>query len=183
MFSKNVAENLELRLVSEKYADELYSAVKQNIYHLQKWLPWATDDYSVETAKDFIKMNLNGFAKNEFPSFFIFYENKLVGGIGFNNVNKSDQNAEIGYWLSEDAQGIGTVSKCCREVINLGFNELNLNRIVIRCATGNIKSQAIPERLEFQKEGISRQSAKLHGEFINLIVYSMLKEEWKEVRS
>ncbi len=179
MFSKIVDENLELRLVSEKYAEELCSVVAENLEHLQKWLPWATDDYSIETAKDFIQTNLNGFAENEFPSFFIFYENKLVGGIGFNNVNKSDQNAEVGYWLNEDSQGIGIVSKCCREVINLGFNELNLNRIVIRCATGNIKSQAIPERLGFQKEGVSRQSATLHGEFINLIVYSMLKEEWR----
>jgi ribosomal-protein-serine acetyltransferase len=179
MFSKIVDENLELRLISESYADELYSVVKQNILHLQKWLPWATDEYSIETAKDFIKMNLNGFAKNEFPSFFIFYENKLVGGIGFNNVNKSDQNAEVGYWLNEDSQGIGIVSKCCREIINLGFNELNLNRIVIKCATENVKSQAIPERLGFQKEGIARKTAKLHGEFISLIVYSMLKEEWR----
>jgi ribosomal-protein-serine acetyltransferase len=178
MFSKIVDENLELRFVSEKYAEELCSVVAQNLEHLQKWLPWATEDYSVDTAKSFIKMNLEGFAKNEFPSHFIFYDNKLTGGIGFNNVKKSDQNAEIGYWLSKESQGNGIVTKCCREVIDLGFNDLNLKRIVIKCATENIKSQAIPGRLGFVKEGIARQSAKLNGEFIDFIVYSMLKEEW-----
>lgn len=179
MFSKFVDENLELRFVSERYAAELCTVVKKNLEHLQKWLPWATEDYSVETAKDFIQTNLNGFAKNEFPSYFIFQDNKLIGGIGFSNINKSEQNAEVGYWLSKDFQGMGIVSKCCRKIVNDGFAELNLNRIVIKCATENIKSQAIPERLGFQKEGISRQSTKLHGEFVDLIVYSMLKEEWK----
>lgn len=179
MFSKIIDENLELRFVSERYAEELCSVVTRNTEHIQKWLSWATDDYSVDTAKSFIKENLNGFAKNEFPSYFIFYEKKLVGGIGFSNVHKSDQNAEIGYWLGEESQGKGIVSKCCREIINYGFNELNLNRIVIRCATENIKSRAIPERLGFTKEGIARQSAKLNGNFIDLIIYSMLKKEWR----
>lgn len=179
MFSKVVNENLELRLVSEKYAEELCSVVAENLEHLEEWLPWATKDYSVDTAKDFIQTNLNGFAKNEFPSFFIFYENKLVGGIGYNNVNKSDQNAEIGYWLKKKLQRNGIVTKCCRNVIDSGFNELNLNRIIIKCATENLKSQAIPERLGFTKEGVARQAAKLNNEFIDLIVYSMLKEEWR----
>lgn len=181
MLSYQVEENLEMRLVSKSYAEELTSVVKENLDYLHEWLPWATEDYSVETAKDFVKMNLEGFAKNEFPSNFIFYNDKLVGGIGFNNVDKSNQNAEIGYWLKKDSQGNGIITKCCQVIIKFGFYEMNLNRIVIRCATGNTKSQAIPEKLCFKKEGIEREAENLHGKFIDLIVYSMLKKEWKDI--
>ncbi len=179
MLTCQIEENLELRFTSARYAGELTSIVLENLEYLQEWLPWATEDYSVETAKEFVKTNLKGFAKNEFPSYFIFYEGKLVGGIGFNNVNKSDRNAEIGYWLREDSQGNGIITRCCRKLIEFAFNEMNLNRIVIRCATENIKSRNIPEKLGFVKEGILRETAVLNGEFIDLIVYSILKKEWK----
>lgn len=180
MLNCQIEENLELRFVSERHAEELNSVVAENLEHLQEWLPWANADYSVEKAKEFVQANLKGFAKNEFPSYFIFEDKKIVGGIGFNNVFTIDRNAEIGYWLAENAQGRGIITKCCRKLIDFAFYEMNFNRIVIRCATGNLKSQAIPEKLGFTKEGILRETALLNNKFIDLIVYSMLKKEWKK---
>lgn len=64
-------------------------------------------------------------------------------------------------------------------MVDYAFNELNLNRVEIRCAVENKKSRAIPERLHFVNEGCIRQAEWLYDHYVDHIVYGMLKEEWK----
>ena len=64
-----------------------------------------------------------------------------------------------------------------REMISIGFNDFELNRIEIQCAIENIKSRAIPERLGFVQEGILRSSEKVNGRFLDHAVYGLLKDE------
>lgn len=86
----------------------------------------------------------------------------------------------IGYWLGEKYQGKGIMTKACKALIQYCFEELNLERIEIRVATENIKSQAIPERLGFQKEGCLRNAEVLYDQYIDLYVYGLLKKEFNK---
>ena len=63
-------------------------------------------------------------------------------------------------------------------VLDYSFSTLNLNRMVIRAAVKNQPSRAIPERLGFQHEGIAREAECLYDHFVDLAVYSILKEDW-----
>jgi ribosomal-protein-serine acetyltransferase len=175
-----VDENLEMRLVSERYAEEGYRVVRDNLEYLHEWLPWATEAYTVESAREFMRTALERFGREETLTLLIFFQNRFSGCIGFNKPDYVNKSTEIGYWQAADVQGNGIMTKCCRAVIDHCFGELDLNRIVIRCATGNRKSQAIPERLGFSLEGIEREAEWLHGKFVSLKVYSMLKKEWEE---
>jgi ribosomal-protein-serine acetyltransferase len=179
MFSKIVDENLELHLVSEKYAEELNSLIHKNLEHISEWVPWATENYSVDSAKEFIKAGKQRFVETEMADFLILENKKLIGIVGFNRPDLVHKSVEIGYWLDKNKTGKGIITRCCKILIDYAFKEQDFNRISIKCATGNFKSQAIPERLGFTKEGIARQDEKLHDKFIDLIVYSMLKEEWR----
>lgn len=109
----------------------------------------------------------------------IVYDGKIVGGASFHAIDRIDQSAEIGYWLAKSATGKGLITKTVAAMVEYGFNEMNLNRIVIKCATGNLKSQAVPERLGFTREGVEREAGFLHGKFVDHVVYSMLAKEWK----
>jgi ribosomal-protein-serine acetyltransferase len=71
------------------------------------------------------------------------------------------------------------ITKSCRALIDYAFNELNLNRVEIRCGVGNIKSRKIPEKLGFREEGTIREAEWLHDRFIDLVIYGMLSSEWK----
>jgi len=62
-------------------------------------------------------------------------------------------------------------------MISYAFNEMNLNRIQLKAATGNLKSQHVAERTGFTREGIERDG-ELHSRgFVDLIVYSLLKAD------
>ena len=84
------------------------------------------------------------------------------------------------YWLAEDMQGRGIVTRTCRAILGYAFDELKINRMQIRIATGNRKSRAIPERLGLQFEGVQRQAELVNGEYYDLALYSMLASEWRE---
>jgi ribosomal-protein-serine acetyltransferase len=89
----------------------------------------------------------------------------------------------VGYWLSEELQGRGLVTAACRAMVDHAFEELELNRVSIACATENIKSCAIPERLGFRQEGVVRQAEWLYDHFVDHVLYATLVGEWQTQRS
>jgi len=50
--------------------------------------------------------------------------------------------------------------------------------VEVRCAEGNSKSRAIPERLGFIKEGIIRDVEWLYDHYVEDVVYGILSREW-----
>ena len=180
MFSYQIDDNLKLILSQQHHAEEITEVVRENLEQLKLWMPWAKDDYSIDSARDFIKFNLSEYAKNGSFSASIILEEKFVGGVGFHNLDLKNKSAHIGYWLAKQAQGKGIITRCCRVLFDYLFDDLGLNRIQINCNIENTKSRAIPERLNFQLEGIHRQVEWLNGEFRDWAIYAMLKEDWKK---
>ncbi|MDU6096547.1 MAG: GNAT family protein [Staphylococcus epidermidis] len=89
-------------------------------------------------------------------------------------VNKT---TSIGYYLAEDFQKKGIMTKCTKALIRYVYEVYDINRIEIRMSTKNKKSRAIPIRLGFTQEGILRSNERLQGEFSDSYVFSLLREE------
>jgi len=105
----------------------------------------------------------------------IEFKDKIIGVIGYDEVDSANDIGHLGYWLGEEFNGNGFMTMATREMVSIGFNDYALNRIEIQCATANTKSKAIPERLGFVQEGILRSSEKVNGQYLDLVVYSLLK--------
>ena len=180
MFEFHVDENVKLMLPLPHHAEEIYAEVRDNLEHLKPWMPWATDDYSLESAQFYIKNNLEQLAAGSGFATSIVYENKIVGQIGFHQLNSTNKSVCIGYWIAENMQRKGIVTRCCRVYIDYAFDELELNRVQINCNVENTKSRRIPERLGFQLEGIHLQVERLGNRFGDWAVYGMLKEDWRK---
>lgn len=180
MFEFQVDENIKLVLPLPHHAAEIARVVRENLEHLKPWLPWATDDYSLESARDYIKNNLQELAQGVGLAASVVHENKILGQIGHHHLNSVNKSTNIGYWIAADMQGKGIMTKCCRVFINYAFDELKLNRVQINCNVENTKSRAIPERLGFQLEGIHRQVEFSHNRFGDWAVYAMLRQDWKK---
>jgi ribosomal-protein-serine acetyltransferase len=169
-----------MRLVSDEDAEELCALVKKNFVHLREWMQWAVEGYSIGHTRSFIEASVRQYAKGESMNLLIFREGEIVGGSGLNFIDRVNKATEIGYWLDRERNGQGIVTKSCRSLIGYAFDELGMHRIVIRCAAGNTKSRAIPERLGFTEEGMLRESEWLHGRYLDLVVYSLLESEWED---
>jgi ribosomal-protein-serine acetyltransferase len=178
MFRLTVDEEIELRLLEKKHAEELFILVEKNRSYLREWLPWLDITTSPADTTQFIQSSLDQFAANNGFQTAIFYRGRLVGMIGFHKIDWPNRATSIGYWLDADAQGRGIISRSCRFLIDYVFREFGLNRVEIRCAVKNQRSCAIAERLGFSREGLMRQAEWLYDHFVDHIVYSLLEEEW-----
>jgi ribosomal-protein-serine acetyltransferase len=179
MFSYEIDENLKLVLPQQHHAEEITAVVLENLDELKPWMPWATDDYAIDSAREFISQNLKRLAESGCFAVSVVWNGKNVGSVGFHNLDTDNKSAHIGYWLAKEAQGKGLITRCCRVLIDYLFDELNLNRIQINCNVENVKSRAIPERLGFQLEGIHRQVEFFDNRYGDWAIYAMLKQDWK----
>ncbi len=175
-----VDDETKLELISEKHAEALFKLARTNKEQLAVWLPWVDRMQTVEQFRNFTidagKRHADG---SELPLVIIF-KGELAGRLGVYNIDMQNKFGSIGYWLGDKYQGRGIVTKSCRETINYVFSKLGFNRVEIKCGTGNVKSQSIPVKLNFTKEGILRQAEFVNNRFIDLILFSMLKAEWKK---
>ena len=172
-----VDEQITLRPFTLEDADVLFELTDNNRQYLSQWLRWVDTIHSVDDAVAFIQTELAGAAKGTKLGFVILYNNVPVGSIEFVCIDKTNRQAAIGYWISQEFQGLGIITRACRFLTSYGFTSLNLHRIEIRCATGNTKSRAIPERLGFVQEGILRDAQWLRDHFVDGVSYSKLASD------
>ena len=167
MFEHQVDDEIKLRLLEPGHADTLFALVDSNRHHLRHWLPWLDANSAVSDTLHFIQATRRQFLDDSGFVTGIWYCGELVGIIEHNRIDWENRISWPGYWLADELQGKGIMTKSCRALINHAFTELNLNRIDIRCAVGNIKSRAIPERLGFQQEGVIRHAEWLYDKFVD----------------
>lgn len=174
-----VDDAVVLHLLDYQHAETLYQLVKANRLHLREWLPWVDHMRTVEDFRKYINNSKQRYAGHTEIGYVILSNNDMVGRIGLYNIDVFNKSASIGYWLSKEWEGKGIITRSCKAVLEEGFKRLKLNRIEIRAALQNYKSQAIPQRLGFKQEGIIRQGEFVNNQFVDLYVYSMLREEWE----
>lgn len=179
MFCLTVDDKIQLCLREERHAKELFAVVDANRTYLREWLPWLDMNRSAADSRQFIKGTLEQYAANKGFQTAIVYRGQMVGMIGFHQFDWPNRSTSLGYWLAADAQGKGIITRACRYLVNYAFTKLAMNRVEIRCATGNHKSRAIPERLGFTIEGTARQTEWLYDHFVDHIIYAMLAKEWQ----
>lgn len=178
LLALQVDQDIQLRLLEDRHAEAYFTLLSRNRTHLRQWIGWMEFEPELESTRAFLQQALLEFARNETFQTGIWWQNQLVGTIDLSRFQWQSRRAELGYLLSADAQGQGIATRSCRALINYAFSDYQLNKIEIRCATGNIRSRALAERLGFQQEGTLRQAEILHGHPVDYALYGLLKDEW-----
>ncbi|NMD72305.1 GNAT family N-acetyltransferase [Bacillus sp. DNRA2] len=181
MFIHKIDENVSLKLIELNDAQSVFELTDKSRYYLREWLPWLDFTNNVEDTKDFIRGCLKGYADSKSLNTVILFNEEIVGVAGFNSINWSNKTAYIGYWLGEEYQGNGIMTKVAKALTNYAFHHLDLNKVEIRAAVENKSSRTLPERLGFVNEGTIRQAEWLYDHYVDHAVYGVLASEWRKI--
>lgn len=173
-----VTESIILKQIDLSDANDIFRTIDSQRKYLGKWLPFVAITNEIGDTEKFIQSILDTPEEKREYVFIIHFNGKFVGLIGFKDTDKLNKKTELGYWLSENYQKKGIMIESVTSVIKFAYDELDINRIQIKCAVGNMPSKSIPKKLHFKFEGIERDGELLTGNrFTDLEVYSRLKNE------
>ena len=93
-----------------------------------------------------------------------------------------EQQAELGYSLDRAFQGYGYATKAVTALLNFGFTNLKLHRIVARTDVRNRGSIRLLERISFRREGHLLENFYDKREWTSEYLYALLAREWRAVQ-
>jgi ribosomal-protein-serine acetyltransferase len=180
MLRRELPGGYALRLLEESDADELHALIDANREHLGPWMPWVQSEHDPADVLPFIRSTRRQVADNDgLQTAIVDPSGRIVGVVGFHNVDWLHRKTSIGYWLAAGEQGRGTMTEAVRALVDHAFATWKLNRIVIQAAVENARSRAIPERLGFREEGTLREVERIGDRKLDDVVYAMLAGDWQ----
>ena len=104
---------------------------------------------------------------------------ELLGSVSLRRYAR-DRRAELDYWLGADAWGYGFATEAAGALVDFGFAELGLSRIYAHVLEGNAASCRVLDKLGMINEGLRRQHVRKGKKLLDVVLYGMLREEWRE---
>ncbi|MFC1451954.1 GNAT family N-acetyltransferase [Verrucomicrobiota bacterium] len=103
---------------------------------------------------------------------------ELIGTVNLGITPKYDL-AKLGFWVGKPYWNQGFCTEAGRAMLAYAFTELGLNRVHASHVPRNQASGRVLEKLGMRREGVARQHTKRRGEYEDLLLYGILKEEWR----
>jgi len=169
-------ERLIIRNMSKKDIDFIFQHFSQDDTNR-----YSSDDnlHTIEEAIEFYEKFIAPKPTRFRVGIVLKATNKLIGTIGYHHWSKKDFRAEIAFDLSKTYWGKGIMTEALQPLIQFGFNDMKLNRIETTAFSKNKRSIKTIERNGFKKEGILRQRFYFKGQFHDLVVFSLIKDDYK----
>jgi len=162
---------------------------KSNISPFYKWLnDKEVIEYSlslfqrINTEKEIENWFFELLKNNKDLMLGIFLEstNKLIGYAGICDISKANRSGEYYVFIGDKKswnKGVGT--EVTKKILKIGYEDYNLNRIMLTVSEPNIGGIKAYEKSGFRIEGRLREAVCRNDIFHDKIVMSLLKSEWK----
>ena len=158
-----------LRPLREEDATDIFTSIDTQRTHLGRWLPFVAETHRLEQTQQVVAGMLTDTSN---PIFTLRDGDFFAGLIGFKSADPQKRHIEIGYWLREEQQGKGIMTAAVQTLCEMAFTQMGMQRIEIRCGTGNLPSNRIPQRLGFLRSHVEAHGEQLSGgEWIDLNIY------------
>jgi len=107
---------------------------------------------------------------------------QLIGAIGL-AIDRSAEKGDLGYWIGKSFWSQGFCTEAAGAVLDFGFATLGLNRISARHFARNPASGRVMEKIGMTREGTARQDKIKWGNYEDLVLYGILRNEWSAERA
>lgn len=169
-----------LRRIEPKDLDAFYD--QKNDPEIAALLGGFTIGYSTEELRDWLEHH----RKRQDECIWAIArlaDDSCLGHVGFYQIDYRIRSAEYAIMIGDRARwgsGIGKI--CTRFAIDYGFRELNLNRIHLSVLSSNERAIRVYQAIGFREEGRLRQAQYKGGQYLDVILMALLREEYDETR-
>lgn len=134
---------------------------------------------SLAQIEEWLKQRVAEMQEGKGVTFGIVLESKaeLIGAAGL-HVDPEHQCAEMGFWIAVEYWGHGYATEAATAVVRHGFEAFGLNRIHAHHMTKNPASGRVLEKAGLRREGLLRQAIRKWGQFEDVVVYAILRQDW-----
>ena len=108
-------------------------------------------------------------------------EDKMIGTISLENINRVNQTAELGIFIGDKnylSKGYGT--EAIKLILDYGFNYLNFHNIMLKLLSANERALNCYKKCGFKEMGRRRESKYVNGKLYDDIYMDILKNEFNE---
>ncbi|WP_394144198.1 ribosomal protein S5-alanine N-acetyltransferase [Vibrio atypicus] len=104
----------------------------------------------------------------------------MLGTVSFSNLSRFPFHAcNLGYSLSQAAEGRGVMTRALKMAVNYMFSIQNLHRIMAGYMPRNKRSEAVLERLGFVREGFAKDYLLINGQWEDHNLTALINPKWK----
>ncbi len=133
-------------------------------------------------AADWFNLNREARVRGERCSFLMLDRDDTIVGMASLDIAPEHRHAELGYTVAMDHWGKGYATEAARAVVDFGFQSLDLVRIHAGYYLSNPASGRVLEKLGFVHEGTRPKFYLRLGEWMDLALMRLLREEWDALR-
>ncbi len=179
---------LSLTAADPRDAPVVVEAVGKNLEQLRPWMPWAEQAPKLDDAVERLRRVRSDFDRSEDFSYHAWLGSKkqpeasepggrFVGATGLHS-RAGEGGLEIGYWVDRELVGRGLATEMAMAMTQAGFLAFGVDRVEIHADPENEKSNAIPARLGFTREGTLRARIPFPGGYRDKVVWCLLRSEF-----
>ncbi len=203
MFCLAIDRDIQVSTLLPDDAVTLFQLIERNRSRLRPWIHPSALPETIEVARKLtIESFLNSFSdpaealaqyrdydpevEHYLPSLNpamemgIWVGGLLAGQIMLVRLQENISAAEIGYWIDQQNEGHGIVTRCVGALMDYAIDEMGIERFLIGCAAENRRSRAIPERLGYRLLACV-PDGELVGDFIyDRLIYEICSKAWRE---
>lgn len=108
-------------------------------------------------------------------------DDAIIGLVSLINIDYMNQSCVFHIMIGNgENQGKGAGTYATKEMLNHAFNNLNIHRVELNVLADNMRAIHLYEKVGFIKEGTRRQCDFKNGKFVDMLMYSVLREEYLE---
>ena len=106
---------------------------------------------------------------------------ELIGNVGVRRDHLGDPVADHGYEIAPVHWGRGYATAAASALLEWGFTHWGLERVHAHCIAENAASAAVLRKLGMREEARLRDHERFKGRCWDVLLFGMLREEWRPV--
>ena len=151
------------------------AGVEASLPELRPWMAWApTAD--LKSTRSFARAEARAWGSSSW-TFTILVDDAVAGGVGLNRHDPLLSSAQLGYWVRSDLAGRGLTTEAAGLAVDFAFRELNLHRLELHAAPGNLGSVRVAEKLGFSRGGLLRDGSRGEDGYHDVLVFDLLESD------